>query len=105
MTFYSWWFLTFTSITPPYTIVFLTSNLSDQDAAHLHITIQEKSDLIEEVLTEVSVYLGMLYHLIEVFKGHDDFADELSQSFLQGFIPNATTLRCSHSIPFSVHMQ
>ncbi|KAF9057415.1 hypothetical protein BJ165DRAFT_1334998 [Panaeolus papilionaceus] len=55
----------------------LLYNLSDQDAAHLHITIQEKSDLIEEVLTEVSVYLGMLYHLIEVFKGHDDFADEL----------------------------
>ncbi len=42
--------------------------------------MQDKSDLIEEVLTEVSVYLGMLYHLIEVFKGHDDFADELSKS-------------------------
>ena len=41
--------------------------------------MQDKSDLIEEVLTEVSVYLGMLYHLIEVFKGHDDFADELSK--------------------------
>ena len=41
--------------------------------------MQDKSDLIEEVLTEVSVYLGMLYHLIEVFKGHDDFADELSE--------------------------
>ncbi|KAJ3516201.1 hypothetical protein NLJ89_g1274 [Agrocybe chaxingu] len=55
----------------------LLCSLSDQDAAHLHITLQEKADLIEEVLTEVSVYLGMLYHLIEVFKGHDDFADEL----------------------------
>jgi len=57
----------------------LRSNISDQQAAHLHVTIQERADLIEEVLTEVSVYLGMLYHLIEVFKGHDDFADELSQ--------------------------
>ncbi|KAF8165029.1 hypothetical protein B0H34DRAFT_855483 [Crassisporium funariophilum] len=55
----------------------LLYNLTDQDAAHLHITLQEKADLIEEVLTEVSVYLGMLYHLIEAFKGHDDFADEL----------------------------
>lgn len=55
------------------------SNISDQQAAHLHVTAQERADLIEEVLTEVSVYLGMLYHLIEVFKGHDDFADELSQ--------------------------
>jgi hypothetical protein len=38
---------------------------------------------MEEVLTEISVYLGMLYHLIEAFKGHDDFADELSTSFVQ----------------------
>ena len=65
-----------------YTNIFI-SNLSDQDVIHLHITLQEKSDLMEEVLTEVSVYLGMLYHLIEAFKGHDDFADELSMSFIQ----------------------
>jgi len=25
----------------------------------------------------------MLYHIIEVFKGHDDFADELSKRLLQ----------------------
>lgn len=55
----------------------LLSNLSDQDAAHYYISVQEKSDIMEEVVTEISVYLGMLYHLIEVFKGHDDFADEL----------------------------
>lgn len=35
---------------------------------------------MEEVTTELSVYLGMLYHMVEVFKGHDDFADELSRS-------------------------
>ena len=34
---------------------------------------------MEEVTTELSVYLGMLYHMVEVFKGHDDFADELSK--------------------------
>ena len=34
---------------------------------------------MEEITTEISVYLAMLYHLIEVFKGHDDFADELSK--------------------------
>ncbi|TEB35348.1 hypothetical protein FA13DRAFT_1910340 [Coprinellus micaceus] len=55
----------------------LLSNLSDQEAAHYYISAQDKSDLMEEVLTEISVYLGMLYHLIEIFKGHDDFADEL----------------------------
>jgi hypothetical protein len=53
--------------------------LSDADAAHFHISTTEKADFIEEVTTEISVYLGMLYHLIEVFKGHDDFADELSK--------------------------
>ena len=55
------------------------SSLSDADAAHFHISATEKADFIEEVTTEISVYLGMLYHLIEVFKGHDEFADELSE--------------------------
>ena len=41
--------------------------------------MQEKLDLMEEVTTELSVYLGMLYHMVEVFKGHDEFADELSK--------------------------
>ncbi|PIL37062.1 hypothetical protein GSI_00754 [Ganoderma sinense ZZ0214-1] len=51
--------------------------LSDADAAHFNISPQEKADFMEEVTTELSVYLGMLYHMVEVFKGHDDFADEL----------------------------
>jgi hypothetical protein len=55
------------------------SSLSDAEAAHLHISPTDKADFIEEIITEISVYLGMLYHLIEVFKGHDEFADELSQ--------------------------
>ena len=55
------------------------STLSDADAAHFNISPQEKSDFMEEVTTELSVYLGMLYHMVEVFKGHDDFADELSE--------------------------
>ncbi|THH23162.1 hypothetical protein EUX98_g8013 [Antrodiella citrinella] len=53
------------------------SSLSDADAAHFNITPAEKSNFMEEVTTELSVYLGMLYHMVEVFKGHDDFADEL----------------------------
>lgn len=44
----------------------------------LGISGADKTDLLEEVITEISVYFGMLYHLVEVFKGHDDFADELS---------------------------
>jgi hypothetical protein len=58
--------------------LYISSRLSDADAAHSYISAQDKADLIEEVTTEISVYLGMLYHLIEIFKGHDDFADELS---------------------------
>ncbi|CAK5262962.1 unnamed protein product [Mycena citricolor] len=55
----------------------LLCGLSDADAEHIHISAAEKADFIEEAQTEISVYLGMLYHLVEIFKGHDDFADEL----------------------------
>jgi len=56
-----------------------TSSLSDADATHFQITAAEKADFLEEFTTEISVYLGMMYHLIEIFKGRDDFADELSK--------------------------
>jgi len=52
----------------------------------------DKADLLEEVNTEISVYLGMMYHLIEVFKGHEDFADELSE-----FIMCSRALSSIHS--------
>ncbi|KAH9844211.1 N1221-domain-containing protein [Rhodofomes roseus] len=55
----------------------LLCSLSDADAARFNISAQEKVDFMEEVTTELSVYLAMLYHMVEVFKGHDDFADEL----------------------------
>ena len=60
-------------------LITLSSSLSDADAAHLNITAFQKADFMEEVTTELSVYLGMLYHMVEIFKGHDDFADELSE--------------------------
>ncbi|KAF9247001.1 hypothetical protein BU15DRAFT_84575 [Melanogaster broomeanus] len=55
----------------------LLCSLSDADATHFQITAAEKYDFLEEFTTEISVYLGMMYHLIEVFKERDDFADEL----------------------------
>ena len=55
------------------------SSLSDADASRFNISAQEKADFMEEVTTELSVYLAMLYHMVEIFKGHDDFADELSK--------------------------
>jgi hypothetical protein len=54
------------------------SGLNDAELARFNITPEDKANLIEETNTEVSVFLGMMYHLIEVFKGHDDFADEIS---------------------------
>lgn len=55
------------------------SSLTDADLAQLKLTSDERTILIEEILTEISVYFGMMYHLIEIFKGHDEFADELSE--------------------------
>jgi N1221-like protein len=52
---------------------------------------------MEEITTEISVYLAMLYHLIEVFKGHDDFADELSK-------PSSSEKQKVHSQYTSVSM-
>ena len=69
----------------------LRSSLSEQDATHFQISAQDRADILEEVTTELSVYLGMLYHVIEVFKGHDDFADELSKH------PSQHLSRCFHT--------
>ena len=52
--------------------------MSDAEAAHFRISPDEKNVYMEEITTEISVYLAMLYHIIEVSKGYDDFADELS---------------------------
>ncbi|THH20159.1 hypothetical protein EW146_g1163 [Bondarzewia mesenterica] len=55
----------------------LLVSLSDADSAQFGISVEEKVELVEEFTTEISVYLAMLYHLIETFKGHEDFAEEL----------------------------
>ncbi|KAF5393764.1 hypothetical protein D9757_000267 [Collybiopsis confluens] len=52
-------------------------SLSEADLAQLNISVNDRQDVVEEVLTEISVYFGMLYHLIEIFKWQEDFADEL----------------------------
>ena len=53
--------------------------LSDNELAHVHLTQEERAEVLEEINTEISVYFGMIYHLVEVFKGYDDFAEELSK--------------------------
>lgn len=54
------------------------SSLSDADTYQFSITPAEKQDFVEEVNTELSVYFGMLYFLVEMFKGDDQFGEELS---------------------------
>ncbi|KAG8960113.1 Factor arrest protein 11 [Tulasnella sp. 419] len=47
------------------------------DTMQYNITAQEKAELLEEVNTEVSVYLGMLYFLVEIFREDEEFGEEL----------------------------
>jgi len=54
---------------------------------------------MEEITTEISVYLAMLYHLIEVFKGHDDFADELSESPIPVIEEHTRTFHSEYGSP------
>lgn len=62
---------------------------------------------MEEILTELSVYFGMLYHLIEVFKGHEDFAEELSKFYVQShfnLLANCSLLIVSLDPPLPVYL-
>lgn len=58
--------------------------MGDSEAARISLSPEEKEVFVEELITEISVYLGMLYHLIEALKGYEDFADELSMWLLHG---------------------
>lgn len=58
--------------------IITNSSLSDIDTQHFNISAAEKQESMEEVNTEISVYLGMLYFLVQVFKGDEEFGDELS---------------------------
>jgi hypothetical protein len=53
---------------------------SDLEASKINISAYDKAELIDEVCTEISIYLGLLYHVIEAVKGDDEFAEELSKS-------------------------
>ncbi|ELU45442.1 DUF3402 domain-containing protein [Rhizoctonia solani AG-1 IA] len=57
------------------------SNISESDTRHLGISQAEKQDFIEEVNTELSMYYAILYFMVEVMKGDEDFGDELSDSY------------------------
>lgn len=58
--------------------------MGDSEVARTRLPPEEREVFVEELITEISVYLGMLYHLIEALKGYEDFADELSMWLLHG---------------------
>ena len=58
------------------------SNLTEQEMTHFNMTANDRQEFMEEVCTELSVYLGMLYFLLEVFKPDHEFGEELSPSLL-----------------------
>ena len=53
--------------------------LSDADAERFGISLVERAECIEEINTEISIYLGMMYLMVEVLKELDDFSEELSE--------------------------
>lgn len=55
----------------------LISSLTDADLQRLGITEAEKQESLDDINTEVSFYCGMLYFLVQIFKGDEEFADEL----------------------------
>ena len=57
----------------------VSSNLSDMDTQHFNISAADKQESMEEVNTEISIYCGMLYSLVQVFKGDEEFGEELSK--------------------------
>ena len=58
------------------------SSLSDLRLEALRISVEQKTELIEELTTELSMYLAMLYTMLEVFRGDETISEELSMWLL-----------------------
>ncbi len=58
------------------------SALSDEEMQRLDINPEAKAECMEDVNSELFVYYSIFYHLIEVLKSYDGFAEELSASVL-----------------------
>ena len=60
------------------TFISTVSSLTDFDIQRFNITEAEKQESLDDINLEVSFYCGMLYFIVQVFKGDEDFGDELS---------------------------
>lgn len=55
------------------------SNLSEFDIRRLNITEAERQESLIDLEWEISCYCNMLYSMVQIFKGDDEFGDELSK--------------------------
>jgi hypothetical protein len=59
------------------------SSLTDFDIQRFNITEAEKQESLDDINLEVSFYCGMLYFIVQIFKGDEEFGDELSTTRVQ----------------------
>lgn len=56
----------------------LPSNLSEFDIRRLGISEAERQESLMDLEWEISCYCNMLYFMVQIFKGDEEFGDELS---------------------------
>ncbi|PVF94747.1 hypothetical protein CPB86DRAFT_808407 [Serendipita vermifera] len=57
------------------------ATISDADLARINAAPHMRQSWLDEVLAEISMCLGILYPIIEVFRSDDEFAEELSNLY------------------------
>lgn len=53
-------------------------SITEADLQRLNVHLSSRQQWIDEVQAEISMCLGMLYPIMEVFRNDDEFAEELS---------------------------
>ena len=53
-------------------------SITEADLQRLNVHPSSRQQWIDEVQAEISMCLGMLYPIVEVFRNDDEFAEELS---------------------------
>ena len=53
-------------------------SIAEADLQRLNVHPSSRQQWIDEVQAEISMCLGMLYPIVEVFRNDDEFAEELS---------------------------
>lgn len=56
----------------------LSSSLGELELRKLQISEAEKQESLMDLEWEISCYCNMLYFMVQIFKGDDEFGDELS---------------------------